>query len=56
MTTFEIVLTLLLIACCLLGFGFNFRQSNWGIAIMWLGAIVMLSAIAYKIYEVTHMI
>ncbi|MFD1261197.1 hypothetical protein [Entomomonas asaccharolytica] len=56
MTTFEIVLILLIIACCLLGFGFNFRQHNWGIAIMWLGAITMLSAIAYKIYDVTQIV
>lgn len=54
MTVFTIVLTLLMIACFLLGFGFQFRQYNWGIAIMWLGAIVMLSAIAYKVYDVTH--
>lgn len=55
MTTFQIVFMLLIIACCLLGFGFNFRDKNWGIGIMWLGAIIMLSAIGYKIYEVTHM-
>lgn len=56
MTTFEIVLILLLIACCLLGFGFSFREYSWGIAVMWLGSITMLSAIAYKIYDVTHIV
>ncbi|GEM_PF-553413 len=56
MTTFSIVLTLLLIACFLLGFGFQFRKYNWGIAIMWLGATIMLSAIGYKIYDITHYI
>lgn len=56
MTSFQIMLTLLITAACLLGFGFNFRDNNWGIAIMWLGAIVMLSTIGYKIYQITHMI
>lgn len=54
MTIFQIVLSLLILACCLLGFGFQFRKYGWGIAIMWLGAIIMLSSIAYKIYDVTH--
>lgn len=52
MTTFQIVFTLLIIAGCLLGIGFNFRDSGWGIAIMWLGAIIMLTTIGYKIYDV----
>lgn len=55
MTTFNIVFTLLIIAGSLLGLGFNFRDYGWGIAIMWVGAIIMLSAIGYKIYDVTHM-
>lgn len=56
MTTFQVVLTLLVTACVLLSFGFQFRRHNWGIAVMWLGAIVMLSAIGYKVYDVTHFI
>lgn len=56
MTVFQVVFTLLIIACCLLGIGFNFRDAGWGIAIMWLGAIIMLSAIGYKIYDVIHMV
>lgn len=56
MTTFNIMLALLVLACFLLSFGFQFRDNSWGIAIMWLGAIVMLSTIAYKVYEITHLI
>lgn len=55
MTPLYIMFFLLIFACSLLSIGFNFRDNNWGIAIMWVGAIIMLSTIGYKIYEVTHM-
>lgn len=53
MSTLNIMLGLIIVACLLLGVGFQFRRYPWGLAIMWLGALTMLAVFAYKIYDVT---
>lgn len=34
----------------LMGIGFNFRESRWGLTALALGSVTMLSTIGYRIY------
>lgn len=34
----------------LMGIGFNFRDYTWGIVLLALGSLTMLSTIAYRVY------
>ena len=44
-----VILLVCIIGFCLLGFGFNNRNQNWGVALMWVGVITMLGPIAYRL-------
>lgn len=47
----HLMLGLLVLGFVLLGAGFNFRDKGWGIAVMMVGAIVVLVTIAARIIE-----
>lgn len=34
----------------LLGIGFNYRDKNWGVALIALGVLMMFSTISFKLY------
>lgn len=44
-----VILIVCIIGFCLLGFGFNNRNKGWGVAMMWVGVVTMLSPIAYRL-------
>lgn len=48
---FHLMLSLLVLGFILLGTGFNFRDKGWGVALMLLGAAVLLTTVGARILE-----
>ncbi|MCC9624056.1 hypothetical protein LPB41_20445 [Thalassospira sp. MA62] len=44
-----IILIVCIVGFCLLGTGFNNRDSNWGLCLMWAGALTMLGPIVFRL-------
>jgi hypothetical protein len=45
-----IMLALLICGFLLLGFGFNYREQEWGVRLIGVGIVVTLAPIAYRLY------
>lgn len=43
------MLLLIIVSFILMGAGFNFREHTWGIALLGLGIVSMLSTLLYKL-------
>lgn len=50
MITTHWMLTLIITGFLLLGVGYNFRDHEWGVGLLGLGIVCMLSSVAFKIY------
>ncbi len=50
MDPYHLMLLLLSAGFLLLGFGFNFRDHQWGMALMGAGILVTLAPIAYRLH------
>lgn len=48
------MLGLLFLGFALMGIGFHFRERTWGIGLLALGSVTMLSTIAYRIHLVLN--
>lgn len=44
------MLSLLFLGFTLMGIGFHFRERVWGITLLALGSVTMLSTIAYRVH------
>jgi hypothetical protein len=51
MDHFNSVLFMLITGMVLLCFGYQKRETNWGIAVMWVGAMAMLGTMFYAIFS-----
>lgn len=51
MDHFNYVLLLIVIGMVLLCLGYQRRDTGWGIGVMWVGAMAMLSMMFYAIFE-----
>ncbi|GAB6389135.1 hypothetical protein [Stutzerimonas marianensis] len=49
MNTTHLMLLLIVTSFVLMGTGFNFRERNWGVALLALGIMSMLSTLLYKL-------
>ncbi|MBA1272100.1 hypothetical protein [Stutzerimonas azotifigens] len=50
MDTFHWMLLLIVAGFLLLGVGFNCRDKEWGVGLLSLGVVCMLSSLLYKVY------
>ena len=50
MDSFNIMLALLVGGFLLLGFGFNYREHEWGVRLIGVGVLVSLMPIAFRMY------
>ncbi|MDG9929399.1 MULTISPECIES: hypothetical protein [Pseudomonas] len=50
MDQYHIMLALLIVGFLLLGFGFNYREHEWGVRLMSAGIVVTLAPIAFRLY------
>ena len=50
MDSFNIMLALLVSGFLLLGFGFNYREHEWGVRLIGVGVLVTLIPIAFRMY------
>lgn len=50
MDSFNIMLALLVSGFLLLGFGFNYREHEWGVRLIGVGVLVTLMPIAFRMY------
>lgn len=51
MDTLHITLTLLVVGFLLLGFGFNYREHEWGVRLIGVGVLVTLAPVVFRVYE-----
>ncbi|WP_177326826.1 hypothetical protein [Pseudomonas sp. ML96] len=51
MDAIHIMLVLLIAGFLLLGFGFNYREHEWGIRLMGAGVLVTLMPIVFRVYQ-----
>lgn len=49
MDSLETMLLLIIASFILMGAGFNFREQKWGVALLGLGIVFMLSTLLYKL-------
>lgn len=49
MEQIDTMLVLIMISFVLMGVGFNFRDQRWGIALLGLGVVSILSTLLYKL-------
>ncbi|MFG0380121.1 hypothetical protein ACF8C6_04055 [Pseudomonas sp. zbq_18] len=54
MDSFNIMLALLVSGFLLLGFGFNYREHEWGVRLIGVGVLVTLMPIAFRLYLALH--
>jgi len=50
MNEIHVMLALLVFGFLLLGFGFNYRERDWGVRLIGAGIVVTLAPIAYRLY------
>ncbi len=50
MDSFNTMLALLVSGFLLLGFGFNYREHEWGVRLIGVGVLVTLMPIAFRMY------
>ena len=50
MESYHFMLALLIVGFLLLGFGFNYREHEWGVRLIGVGVLVTLTPIAFRLY------